>query len=310
MMTTPLQDVAAVRRFNRFYTRQIGVLQEHLLRTPFSLTEGRVLYELAHRERTTATELIEQLGLDPGYLSRILRGFEKRGLVAKEPSFTDGRRHLLALTAQGRDEFAKLDAATAAEIGTMLDRLSGEERKRLVEAMGTIEELLGGRPEPRVPYLLRSPQPGDMGWVVQSHGELYAREYGWGEEFEALVAEIVASFVRRFDPRRDRCWIAEREGENVGSVFLVQHPENRDVAKLRLLLVDPKARGLGIGKRLVDECIAFGRRTGYRKITLWTNSVLHAARRIYEAAGFHLVHEEPHHSFGHDLVGQTWELEL
>ncbi len=309
-MMNGLQDVDAVRRFNRFYTRQIGVLQEQLLKSPFSLTEARVVYELAHHERTTAAELGEQLGLDAGYLSRMLRSFESRGLVDKEPSSTDGRRHLLALTPQGREEFGKIDSASAAEIGALLGKLSGEDRKRLVRAMGTIEGLLGGGSEPRVPYLLRPHQPGDMGWVVQLHGALYAQEYGWDEQFEALVAEIVASFLRRFDPKRDRCWIAERNGENVGSVFLVQHPEIADVAKLRLLLVDPKARGLGIGKRLVDECIGFGRRAGYRKITLWTNSVLHAARRIYEEAGFQLVNEEPHHSFGHDLIGQTWELEF
>lgn len=309
-MIQPFPDVDAVRLFNRFYTRQIGLLQEEILKSPFSLTEARVLYELAHHERTTATELGERLGLDPGYLSRILRSFEKRGFLGKEPSATDGRRHLLTLTRPGREEFEKIDAVSAAEIGDLLDKLSAENRKRLVRAMGTIQELLGALPEPRVPYLLRPPQPGDMGWVVQRHGALYAQEYGWSEQFEALVAEIVAIFLRRFDPKRDRCWIAERDGENVGSVFLVQHPELRDVAKLRLLLVDPKARGLGIGKRLVDECIAFSRRTGYRKITLWTNSVLHAARRIYEQAGFHLVNEEPHHSFGHDLIGQTWELKL
>lgn len=300
--------VAAVRRFNRFYTRQIGVLQEGLLRSPFSLTEARVIYELAHQEPTTASALGEGLGLDAGYLSRILRGFQDQGLIERKPSETDGRQSVLRLTAPGREAFVRLDKESRVEIGAMLGNLPETGRDRLVEAMGTIEELLGARPESRVPYLLRTHQAGDMGWVVQSHGVLYAREYGWDEQFEALVAEIVTKFLRSYDPRRERCWIAEKDGENVGSVFLVRDSE--EVAKLRLLLVDPKARGLGIGARLVSECIRFSRQVGYRRITLWTNSVLHAARRIYEAEGFRLVHEEPHHSFGHDLVGQTWELDL
>lgn len=300
--------VEAVRRFNRFYTRQIGVLQEGLLQSPFSLTEARVLYELAHQKETTATALGEELGLDAGYLSRILRGFQKQGLIDKKPSETDGRQSLLRLTASGKKAFARIDKDSQREIGAMLQSLPAAGQSRLIEAMGTIEELLGARPEPRVPYILRPHQPGDMGWVVQLHGALYAKEYGWDEQFEALIAEIVAQFLRSFDPKRERCWIAEKDGENVGSVFLVR--ESDTVAKLRLLLVDPKARGLGIGARLVDECTRFARQVGYRKITLWTNSVLHAARRIYEAACFRLVHEEAHHSFGHDLTGQTWELDL
>lgn len=300
--------VEAVRRFNRFYTRQIGVLQEGLLQSPFSLTEARVLYELAHQKETTATALGEELGLDAGYLSRILRGFQKQGLIDKKPSETDGRQSLLKLTAPGKKAFARIDKDSQREIGAMLQSLPATGQSRLMEAMETIEELLGTRPEPRVPYILRPHQPGDMGWVVQLHGALYAQEYGWDEQFEALVAEIVAQFLRSFDPKRERCWIAEKDGENVGSVFLVRDSDT--VAKLRLLLVDPKARGLGIGARLVDECMRFARQVGYRKITLWTNSVLHAARRIYEAAGFRLVHEEAHHSFGHDLIGQTWGLDL
>lgn len=300
--------VDAVRRFNRFYTRQIGVLQEGLLQSPFSLTEARVLYELAHQKETTATALAEELGLDAGYLSRILRGFQKQGLIDKKPSETDGRQSLLKLTAPGKKAFARIDKDSQREIGAMLQNLPDAGQSRLMEAMGTIEELLGARPQPRVPYILRPHQPGDTGWVVQLHGALYAKEYGWDEQFEALVAEIVAQFLRSFEPKRERCWIAEKDGENVGSVFLVR--ESDTVAKLRLLLVDPKARGLGIGARLVDECTRFARQVGYRKITLWTNSVLHAARRIYEAAGFRLVHEEAHHSFGHDLIGQTWELDL
>jgi len=303
------QRVEAVRRFNRFYTRQIGVLHEKLLRSPFSLSEARVVWELAHREKTTATQLSLELGLDAGYLSRILSGFEKRGLIAKQPSETDGRQSLLSLTDEGQQAFAMLNARSHNEIAAMLEKLSPTDQGRLVEAMQTIEELLGAQPESKVPYLLRPHQPGDMGWVVQRHGVLYAEEYGWNEEFEALVAEIVAKFIQHYDPKRERCWIAEREGENVGCIFLVKQSDT--VAKLRLFLVEPKARGLGIGTRLVNECVRFARQVGYQKITLWTNSVLLAARHIYGKAGFRLVAEEPFSGFGHDdLVGETWELEL
>lgn len=302
------QRVEAVRRFNRFYTQQIGVLQEGLLRSPFSLTEARVIYELAHHEKTTATELGNELGLDAGYLSRILSSFKKRGLIDKQPSKSDGRQSILWLTEQGQEAFAMLNVRSHNEIEAMLNELSTEDQKRLVEAMLVIERSLGAQPEHKVPYLLRPHQPGDTGWVVHRHGVLYAEEYGWDEQFEALVADIVAKFIQNYDPKRERCWIAEKGGENVGSVFLVKQSDT--VAKLRLLLVEPKARGLGIGTRLVDECIRFARRAGYRKITLWTNNVLLAARHIYEKAGFRPVHEEPHHSFGHDLIGETWELEL
>jgi DNA-binding MarR family transcriptional regulator/N-acetylglutamate synthase-like GNAT family acetyltransferase len=300
--------VGAVRRFNRFWTRQIGVLRGGYLESSFSLTEVRVLYELAHREETTASELGEELGLDAGYLSRVLRDFEKHGMIHRRPSEADGRRRLLRLTERGREAFAPLDARSRNDIGAMLGSLSVAEQERLVGAMRTIEELLGARPGPAVPYLLRPHWPGDMGWVVHRHGVLYAREYGWDERFEALVAEIVAKFIQQYDPRREHCWIAERDDEIVGCVFLVR--ESEEIAKLRLLLVEPKARGLGIGSRLVEECIRFARQAGYRKVTLWTNDVLSSARRIYEAMGFRLIHEEPHHSFGHDLVGQTWELML
>jgi DNA-binding MarR family transcriptional regulator/N-acetylglutamate synthase-like GNAT family acetyltransferase len=300
--------VGDVRHFNRFWTRQIGVLREEYLESPFSLTEVRVLYELAHGEETTASELGEELGLDAGYLSRILRGFEKHGLIHKRPSEADGRRRLLRLTDRGREAFAPLDARSRSEIGAMLGGMSITGQERLVGAMRTIERLLSARPEPVVPYLLRPHQPGDMGWVVHRHGVLYAREYGWDERFEALVAEIVAKFIQQYDPRLERCWIAERDGEIVGCVFLVG--ESEEIAKLRLLLVEPEARGLGIGSRLVEECIRFARQAGYLKITLWTNDVLNSARHIYEGMGFRLVHEKPHHSFGHDLVGQTWELML
>ena len=300
--------VEVVRRFNRFWTRQIGVLREGYLESPFSLTEVRVLFELAHREETSASELGGELGLDAGYLSRLLRGFEKDGLIYKRPSEADGRRSLLGLTERGRETFAPLDARSRSDIGAMLGSLSVAEQERLVGAMRTIEGLLRGRSEPEGSYLLRPHASGDMGWVVRRHGILYAEEYGWDERFEALVAEIVAKFIQRYDPRLERCWIAERDGENVGCVFLVKQSE--EIAKLRLLLVEPQARGLGIGSRLVEECVRFARRSGYRKITLWTNDVLYAARRIYQGVGFRIVYEKPHHSFGHDLVGQTWELEL
>jgi DNA-binding MarR family transcriptional regulator/GNAT superfamily N-acetyltransferase len=304
----PDRRVDAVRSFNRFYTKQIGVLHEGLLGSPFSLTEVRVLYELAHRERPTAAELGKALGLDAGYLSRILRGFAQRGLAVKAPSRADGRQSLLSLTARGRKVFAPLNARSHAEVAALLSRLSTGEQDRLVGAMRTIETLLGARPEPKVPYLLRPHQSGDMGWVTHRHGVLYAQEYGWDETFEVLVAEIAAKFIRRFDPKRERCWIAEREGEIVGSVFLVR--QSKTVARLRLMYVEPKARGLGIGGRLVDECIRFARQVGYRKIVLWTNSVLAAARHLYAKAGFRLVRAEPHQSFGRDLIGETWELLL
>ena len=300
--------VNAVRRFNRLYTKRIGVLHEGLLGSRYTLTEVRVLYELAHRDRPTAAELSKELGVDPGYLSRILRGFKRRGLISKTRSVADGRQSHLSLTARGRTAFAPLDRRAHDEIRAMLGDLSEGDQQRLVQAMETIETLLGPRREPKVPYLLRPHQPGDMGWVIHRHGALYAREYAWDETFEALVAEIAAKFIRGFDPKRERCWIAEREGEIVGSVFLVK--KSPTVAKLRLMYVEPKARGLGIGGRLVEECIRFARHVGYRKITLWTNSVLLAARHIYRKAGFRLVHEERHHSFGHDLIGETWELEL
>jgi DNA-binding MarR family transcriptional regulator/GNAT superfamily N-acetyltransferase len=302
------ERIQALRHFNRFYTRQIGVLDERLLRSPYSLAEARVMYELAHQATTTATGLSSELGLDPGYLSRILRGFKKRGLIDKRPSQTDSRQSVLRLTEKGREAFAELNARSHAEIEAMLRPLSPADQDRLIAALETVERLLGARPEPPLPYLLRSHHPGDMGWVVQRHGALYADEYGWDEQFEALVAEIVAHFIRNYDPKRERCWIAERDGENVGSVFLVKKTES--AAKLRLLLVEPKARGLGIGRRLVDECIRFSRQAGYTSLTLWTQSVLSAARHICQQAGFQLVEQGPHHSFGHDLVEETWELKL
>jgi DNA-binding MarR family transcriptional regulator/GNAT superfamily N-acetyltransferase len=300
--------IADLRRFNRFYTQKIGVLQEGLLSSPFSLTEARVLYELAREDQLTATQLGKELGLDPGYLSRILRGFERRGLIRRTPSSTDRRLGLLSLTEQGLAAFAPLDALSHDQIGGMLHDLSEHEQTSLVAAAHTIERLLEPRSEDRAVYLLRPHRAGDMGWITQRHGALYAQEYGWDMRFEALVAEVAAKFLSNFNPRRECCWIAERDGENVGSVMLVE--ESSAVAKLRLLLVEPGARGLGIGARLVQECLRFAHQTGYEKVTLWTNSVLVAARRIYEKAGFRLIAAQPHHSFGQDLLGETWELEL
>lgn len=305
-----LRRIEAVRRFSRFYTRRIGLLHEGLLDSPFSLTEGRIIYELAHHERTTATHLGEELGLDGGYLSRIIRGLQRRGVLEKRVSEEDRRQQFITLTERGHAAFAQLNAASRSDIGAMLDALPVGEQDRLVHAMETVQHVLGATPEHRVPYILRPHQSGDMGWVVQRQALLYVREYGWNEEFEALCAEIVAHFIRHFDARSERCWIAEKEGENVGSVFLVRHPEREGVARLRLLFVEGHARGLGIGRRLVHECTRFARHAGYHTITLWTNSVLHAARAIYEKEGYVLVEEEAHHSFGHDLVGQHWELAL
>ncbi|MCW5771431.1 MAG: MarR family transcriptional regulator [Rhodospirillaceae bacterium] len=300
--------VAAVRRFNRFYTQRIGVLREGLLDSAYSLAEARVLYELAHRERPTASELARELGLDPGYLSRILARFQRKRLVAFERSRADGRKNHIELTAKGQRAFAPLDIRSRHDIGAWLGVLPAAEQERLVGAMKLIEDALAANPEPTTPYILRPHRPGDMGWVIGRHGAIYADEYGWDDTFEAMVAEIAARFINRFDPKRERCWIAERDGENVGAVFLVRKSDK--VAQLRMLLVERKARGLGIGQRLVDECIAFARECGYRKIMLWTNDILHAARHIYEARGFKLIREEKHHSFGHDLVGQFWELKL
>jgi DNA-binding MarR family transcriptional regulator/GNAT superfamily N-acetyltransferase len=300
--------VDAVRHFNRFYTQQIGVLREGLLKSRFSLTEGRVLYELARRVEPTATELCKDLGLDAGYLSRILRNFEKQGFIDRKTSEADGRQSHLSLTRRGRASFAPLDQRSHDEVAAMLGKLSVADRARLTAAMQTIEELLDAQRQPKEPYLLRLHQPGDMGWVIHRHAVLYAQEYRWNEQFEALVAGITADFIEKFDPRLDRCWIAERDGGIIGSAFLVK--KSKGVAQLRLLLVEPNARGLGLGRRLVDECVRFARQAGYKKITLWTNSILHSARRIYVAAGFQLIAEEPHHSFGHDLIGQTWELKL
>jgi DNA-binding MarR family transcriptional regulator/GNAT superfamily N-acetyltransferase len=306
------QNIAAVRRFNRFYTQKIGVLHEDWLDSPFTLAEARVLYELRRGERVTATDLANNLGLDAGYLSRMLRGFQKRHLISRKISPDDARQSFLSLTARGRKAFAPLERHTIAEVSAMLARLSAQGRSRLLGAMNDIETLLGAKPEPdaaaATAYILRAPRPGDFGWIVTRHAELYAEEYNWREPFEGLCAQIVADFVNNFDPKKERCWIAERNGENVGTVMLVK--DKPGVARLRLLLVEPKARGLGIGARLTGECIRFARRAGYRSITLWTHSVLKGARHIYEKAGFTLTSSEPRRSWGQDVVAEYWDLKL
>ena len=301
-------QVSAVRAFNRFYTRKLGVLDQQLLKSPFSLSEARVLYELAHRDNPAAKEIGIELGLDPGYLSRIVQSFDERGLITRTPLPSDRRQYRLSLTAKGRQAFAKLDRSSHDDVADMLAALPRGDGERLIEAMATIERVLGLPRVSRSAAILREPRPGDMGWVVQSHGSLYASERGFDSSFEGLVAEIAAKFLASFDASRERCWIADIDGAQVGSVFLVRDSDG--VAKLRLLLVDPAGRGQGLGQRLVAECISFARQCGYRKITLWTQSILVAARRIYQDAGFVLVATEPHRSFGQSLIGETWEREL
>jgi DNA-binding MarR family transcriptional regulator/GNAT superfamily N-acetyltransferase len=298
------------RRFNRFYTRFIGTLQEGLLDSQLSLTEARVLFELATREVSTAKEIASDLGLDPGYLSRIVARFEKDGLLKRSASRKDARLQALKLTSSGQKLFSDLDQRSSQQAKSVLESLPSDSQRLLLSSMEKIEALLGVATDRPRSYTLRPHRPGDMGMVVSREGALYAQEYGWDERFEALVARVVADFIDHFDPARERCWIAERNGEHLGHIFLVKHPEREGVAKLRLLLVEPAARGIGLGHALVAECVHFARASGYERITLWTQSILTAAHRIYERAGFRLVHEEPHHSFGKDLVGQTWELDL
>jgi DNA-binding MarR family transcriptional regulator/GNAT superfamily N-acetyltransferase len=300
--------IAAVRRFNRFYTQRIGVLEDGYAGGPFSLTEARVLYELWRRERTTATEIARELGLDAGYLSRMLRRFHKSGLVRKQTSPDDARQTMLSITAKGRSTFAPVEAWSNRQVGAMLSRLSNAQQGHLVSALDAAEKLLSEPSKPSTSVLLREPKPGDLGWIVARHGVLYAEEYGWGGNFEGLCAQIVADFVEKFDPKRERCWIAELDGQNVGSIFLVKDTD--EVARLRLLLVEPSARGLGIGTRLTGECIRFARERGYRSITLWTHSVLTAARHIYQEAGFRLTSSERKRSFGKDVVSEYWDLTL
>ncbi len=300
--------IKAVRRFNRFYTQRIGVLDPYL-GSAFSLTEVRVLYELAHRDQPTATELGRELSLDAGYLSRILRRFEREGWMARTPSPADARQSLLQLTEAGYQVFAPLQQRSRDEAAVLLAPLAKPAQQQLTQALATVQRLLApdASPAPRN-VVLRDPQAGDMGWVVQQHGEVYAREYGWDSTFEALVAEIVAGYVRQHQPDWERCWIAELDGERVGSAFVVR--KSKTVAQLRLLILTPQARGLGLGARLTDECLAFARSKGYKKMVLWTNSCLDSARALYARRGFKLVNSEPYTGFGKDLVGETWELRL
>jgi len=307
--TAHTAHVKAVRRFNRFYTQRIGVLDPYL-GSEFSLTEVRVLYELAHRDQPTATELGRDLSLDAGYLSRILRRFESKSWLARVPSVADGRQSLLKLTETGHAVFAPLQQQSRDEAAALLAALAPGEQQKMVSAMTTVERLLAGPEAPAATrtVILRDPQPGDMGWVVQQHGEVYAREYGWNSEFEALVADIAGKYLKNHQPDWEKCWVAEIDGERVGAVFVVR--KSATVAQLRMLILTPAARGLGLGGRLTDECLAFARAKGYKKMVLWTNSLLEAARAIYAKRGFVLTKSEPHHSFGHDLVGETWELRL
>jgi DNA-binding MarR family transcriptional regulator/GNAT superfamily N-acetyltransferase len=309
-MSQPHSDgqIAAVRAFTRFYTRKFGVLDQHLLKSPFSLSEARVLYELAHGEDLAAKEIGGALGLDPGYLSRIVQRFDDDGLISRQPLEHDRRQYRLSLTAKGRQAFAKLDRSSHDEVAAMLGALSGSDRQQLTGAMATVERLLEPSQDKRRSFLLRSHRVGDMGWVISSQARAYAEDYGWDISYEALVAEICAQFIRTYDPAREHCWIAEADGEPIGSVFLVRASD--ELAKLRLLLVEKKARGLGVGRALTEQCLRTAREKGYRKMTLWTQSILLAARDIYQRAGFRRVAEEPHRSFGVDLIGETWELEL
>lgn len=298
-------DVKAVRAFNRFYTQRIGVLKRYL-DTDFTLTEVRVLYELAHRPPLTATELVRDLELDAGYLSRILRRFETQGWLHRTPSPQDGRQSLLQLTEAGYATFAPLQQKSRDETAKLLATVPAPARGRLIQALDTVHRLLEPPADRQV--VLRDPRPGDLGWVVQMHGEIYAREFGYTSEFEALVAEVAAKFLREFDPEWEKGWIAEVDGRRMGSVFVVR--QSKTVAKLRLLILRPEARGLGLGGRLTDECIAFAKAKGYRKMTLWTQSHLEAARGIYQSRGFQLVESQPNPAFGQDLVSEVWERKL
>ncbi len=302
------QRVGAVRRFARFYTRRIGLLEEALLESPFSLSQARVLYELAQQREATATALVSALDIDHGYLSRILRGFEERDLIVRRRDKNDGRQIVVSLTTKGLTAFAALDHRSQRETGGLLKHLDEAEQRHVVKAMDTIERLIGGVTAPERHYTLRSHQPGDMGWVVARHGALYAKEYGWSSHIEAITADIVSGFLKTFDPAREHCWIAEMDGEPVGSIFLVR--DSDEVARIRLLIVDPKGRGLGIGRALVETSIAFAREAGYRKITLWTHAVLSAARAIYQKQGFRLVEQWVHDDFGKPEPSETWELAL
>jgi len=304
--------ITAVRRFNRFYTRQLGVLRKTYLDSPYSLGEARLLYEIAQRHSSTASEIVRALDLDGGYLSRTLRNFEKRGLIQRQVSARDSRQSHIALSASGRKAFAPLDRRSQREAGATLEKLNPADQARLVAAMNTIETLLDNQADARAvkasEIKLRAPVPGDFGWIIKRHAELYAQEYGWVAPFEGVCAQIVADFINNYDRKRERCWIAEIDGENAGTVMLAK--DSAKVARIRLLLLEPGARGIGLGARLVDECIRFARRAGYKKITLWTHSVLTAARHIYQKAGFKLMRTERHGSWGRPVVSEYWDLDL
>lgn len=305
---SPDDQIAAVRAFNRFYTRKLGVLDQHLGQSPFSLSEARVLYELAHRDDLAAKEIGIELGLDAGYLSRIVQSFDEKGLITRTPLPADRRQYQLSLTAKGRQAFAKLNLGSQNEVAAILARLSASDATLLTQAMATIEAVLEPRRSQPASFMLRSHRVGDMGWVISKQGAAYAADYNWDISYEALVAEICAQFIRNYDAAREHCWIAEVGGEPVGSIFLVKATD--EIAKLRLLQVEKQARGLGVGRALVEQCIQGARERGYKRMTLWTQSILVAARGIYQSAGFKLVKEEKHHSFGADLVGETWERDL
>lgn len=301
-------QVAAVRGFSRFYTSKLGIIEPKLLDSPWTLQEARIIYEIAQRPGCTATDLARALGLDAGFLSRTLQALQRRQIVARKASKADRRASEIALTAKGRAAFAALDGRSRREVATLLGRLDNGQRAAVVDAMTVIEHALEPPAQKPAGFLLRSHRPGDIGWVVSRHGAVYAQEYGWDISFEALVAEITAQFIKSYDASREHCWIAEIAGEPVGSIFLVKDTD--EIAKLRLLVVDKKARGLGVGRALTEQCIRFARDVGYSSITLWTQSILLAARGIYQRAGFRRVAEEKHHSFGVDLIGETWELKL
>ena len=310
-LNVPSDRIVAVRQFNRFHTRLVGALGDRVLHSDYSLPQLRLLYEMAHapaQAPASAAQLGRDLGMDPGYLSRLTSSLEERGLVQREAAPDHGKRLALHLTDEGRRVFAELEAASSAEVAKLLHGLSEAEQCRLVGAMTQVRRLLGDAQAPARTFILRDPRPGDLGIVIQKQAELYADEYGWDWTFEGLLAEIVGQYVKTFDPTRERCWIAESEGEVVGSVFVVKQDEH--TAKLRMLYVDARARGLGLGRKLVDECLQFARAKGYRRMVLWTNDILVSARRIYQAAGFELIEEEKHHSFGQDLVGQVWARDL
>ncbi|MGO1121102.1 bifunctional helix-turn-helix transcriptional regulator/GNAT family N-acetyltransferase [Rhodovibrionaceae bacterium A322] len=302
------EQIATVRQYNRFYTRQIGLLNEGIHKSSYSLAQARIIYELAHCAKATASDLARDLAMDAGYLSRLVKKLLNLGLLEREQSANDGRQFQLSLSPEGRAVFAELNQSSKNEIRETLTDIPVGERDQLVRAMQSIQDILGQGPEPKVPYILRDPQPGDFGWIIHRQALLYHQEYGWDETFEGLVSEIMGSYIQNHDPKWERCWVAERHGEVIGSIFCVK--ESETVAKLRLLYVDSRARGLGVGSRLVDEVIRFARAKGYKKLTFWTNDILVSARRIYQAAGFELVEESPHHSFGKDLVGQIWSMDL